>query len=490
MTLKPLHKKIVICILLSSMVLGGCQGRVQFSAGTSTSENDLTKTPTATPKPSRTATQVSTPTPTSTVTRIPELQVTPDDLDGLTVSLWHPWTDISAYQIELLTREFNEDNEWGITVETNMAGSNGELYRQIAVAGENGELPDIVVAPTMYLIRWQAEGEVLVNLDDYIYDNYWGLSEQEVAVFPRTFWDEDISNGLRLGLPAQRSFEVIFYNQTWAEELGYNQAPATPEEFQEQACAAAQSNREDNLPDNDGTGGWIVNARPAGILGWLLAFEYEGLPENETDLYEFSGQEAEAAFVFLRSLIDEECAWISRTTQYAEYFNDRYALFYSGQMQDIVRQERDAARLKMTDDWTILSFPSNDEKPIAVSSGLSYGVFDSTPEQRAAAWIFVRWLVSPENQSRLVQVNSTLPLSSTAIDILGVYGEHHPAWQRAIMWIPVAHPVPALASWREAGVIIGDAAWQLFQPHSTIDDVGMILEYLEETIDEVLTFDP
>ena len=489
MIVKPLHKTKIFLILLIFMALSACQGGVKFPTNATTPENDLTRTTTATTEPTRTATQFRTATSTPTATRIPELQVTPQDLNGIKVTFWHPWTDISAYQIDLLAREFNQDNEWGITVETHMAGSNGELYRQGAAASDGGQLPDIVAAPTSHLLRWQTEGIMLVNLDNYIYDQVWGLAEKEVADFPRAFWDEDISNGIRLGLPAMRSFEVIFYNQGWAAELGFKDPPATPTEFKEQACAAARANQEDDIPANDGTGGWIVNARPGGILAWLFAFGYEGLPESETDPYEFNSKEDEAAFTFLRSLIDDECAWISRTTQYTEYFNDRYALFYSGQMQDIVRQERDAVRLQMQDGWTILPVPALDEKPIAVSSGLSYGVFDSTPEQQAAAWLFARWMASPANQSRLVQVNSTLPLSSTAIDILSVYGQHHSAWQQASMWIPLAAPEPALASWREAGVIIGDAAWQLFQPYSTSDDVETILAFLDETIEEVLTIE-
>lgn len=488
MTVKLYRKSFVFLTLLALMILGACQGGVQFTAGTATTEDNLTKTSTAIPESSGTATQVPSATSTPAPTRAPELQVSTDDLNGLTTHFWHPLTDISAYQMELLTREFNQDNEWGITVVTHMAGSNGELYRQVAAAVDDGNLPDLVVAPTTYLIRWQTEAQLLVGLDDYVYDKIWGLSEKEVAGFPRAFWDEDILDDTRLGLPALRSFEVIFYNQSWAEELGYKDPPTTPEEFKAQSCAAAQANQEDDIPGNDGTGGWILDASPGGILAWLLAFGYDGLPETDTERYEFRSDEAEATFVFLRSLVDEGCAWISRTTQYSEYFHDRYALFYSGQMQDIVRQERDAARLQMKDGWTILPYPALDEKPIAVSNGLSYAVLDSTPEQQVAAWLFLRWLASPANQSRLVQVNSTLPLSSTAIDILSVYGQHHQAWQQAIMWIPLAQPEPALASWREAGVIIADAAWQLFQPYSNSDDVGMILEFLGETIEEVLSF--
>ena len=44
---------------------------------------------------------------------------------------------------------------------------------------------------------------------------------------------------MRLGFPPNRSMEVLYYNEDWLAELGYDGPPTTPEEFKEMACAAA-----------------------------------------------------------------------------------------------------------------------------------------------------------------------------------------------------------------------------------------------------------
>ncbi|PIZ25991.1 MAG: ABC transporter substrate-binding protein, partial [Chloroflexi bacterium CG_4_10_14_0_8_um_filter_57_5] len=45
---------------------------------------------------------------------------------------------------------------------------------------------------------------------------------------------QDPVNGQRLGAPAQRSARFLFYNQTWARELGFSAPPATADEFRQQ----------------------------------------------------------------------------------------------------------------------------------------------------------------------------------------------------------------------------------------------------------------
>ena len=57
--------------------------------------------------------------------------------------------------------------------------------------------------------------------------------------------------------------EVVFYDQTWLEELGFEGAPSSPEEFKEMACAAADSK-------GDGTGGYIIRDDASAVAAWTL----------------------------------------------------------------------------------------------------------------------------------------------------------------------------------------------------------------------------
>jgi multiple sugar transport system substrate-binding protein len=67
--------------------------------------------------------------------------------------------------------------------------------------------------------------------------------------------------------------EVIFYNQTWLEELGFAGPPTTPDEFKEMACAASAAN-------GDGTGGYILRDDASAVAAWTFAFGGDVLTED------------------------------------------------------------------------------------------------------------------------------------------------------------------------------------------------------------------
>jgi len=117
-----------------------------------------------------------------------------------------------------------------------------------------------------------------VDLNPYANDPIWGFSRQEQADFYPAFWEHDLSDGKRLGVPAQRSGQLLLYNTTWARQLGFDAPPPHPKQFKEQACTAAQANLADEEAGNDGTGGWMISAEYPVMLSWIYAFGGEGCP--------------------------------------------------------------------------------------------------------------------------------------------------------------------------------------------------------------------
>jgi len=111
-----------------------------------------------------------------------------------------------------------------------------------------------------------------VDLNLYLNDPTWGLGKDTIADIPPIFFAQDNVDGNQLGLPAQRSARFLFYNETWAHELGFDTPPTTADEFRQQACAANASYRNDSDPQNDGYGGWIVDTHWQTTYSWLLAF--------------------------------------------------------------------------------------------------------------------------------------------------------------------------------------------------------------------------
>lgn len=425
----------------------------------------------------------STATPTA---RPLHLEIDPAKLKGLEITLWHPFGGEEGQTLDAQVASFNEENEWGITAHVQGFASLNLLNRQVESTQNENNLPNVIAAPVQQLLSWQEERKMLIGLDDYINDVDQGLTPADLADIPRNFLQQDQVDGRQMAIPVQRSVPVIFYNQTWAQELGFNAAPSSPEEFKEQACAAAQANLKDGTRENDGTGGWIVSTDAETLLAWMMSFGLEDPSSLGANGYVFNNLRLRNGFTFLRDLFDIGCAWTSRLPQPYEYFADRNTLFYSGSLEDILLQTRVMQHAGSTDQWGVLPYPSTGKKPAVLISGPSYAIVVASPEQQLASWILIRWLISAKNQAALAQNSGSWPASVTALENLIDFRDEYPAWSQTLAWIPAAQPTPQASSWMAVRGIFSDAAWQIFQANTTAGAIPAILDELDTTVAEVL----
>ncbi len=469
--------RIFALILAASLLFSACQIQVNLPASATQTPEPGQPTAAATDHPTDAAPQSPTPTPTMTALET--------QLKGLQIHFWHPWSGGLSKEIDLLVDQFNQTNEWGVHVIVTRAGSSMALASQVDAAASSGELPQVVVAPSEQLLTWLERDQRMVILDKFIDDSVWGLSEQQRAEFGLVFWLQDQSQDQQIGIPAQRSAQVMFYNQTWAKQLGFDSPPQTAEEFRAQACAAAKANLADSRSDNDGMGGWILDTDGLTIYSWLRAFDFENAAQGDPPKFVFDQPQALQAFDFLRGLVDEGCAWIARNPAPQEYFANRQALFYTASLLDIPLQVSMQAQTGSQDEWTVLPFPGV-PRPTVVVSGLSYGILRSSPENELAAWLFVRWMSSADNQARLLKAGGGLPLTPSAYNLADGAILQIPQWAATMSWIPLAQPAPQSADWRVARYILADAAWRAMQSSVPPEQIPQILKELDATIAEVL----
>lgn len=429
-------------------------------------------------------TRTPAPLPTPTATTQPEFLVEAADLRGVQIRFLHPWAGATAEQIDLLVETFNRSNQWGFHVQAESTGGTGMLFQEIN-ALEPDDLPNLVAAPSEYLLTWfETNPGMIADLKGYVQHDQWGLSSQQIDDFLPVFWQQDIAGEVRLGIPLLRDASMLLYNQTWAQELGFNRAPVTPEEFQQQACAAALANRSDRTMANDGMGGWIVETRGVTLWSWLRGFGADPYPAGG-NAYQFASPESEAAFTYLRTLFDENCAWKSRLAEPYEYFANRQALFYSGVLEDTLVQAHTMARLKKEDEWTVIPYPSLDGEPVIVASGPSLAIIRSSPEEQLAAWLFLHWLVTPEHLAKLTETAGGLPVTQSALTELRTFGTQQPQWRAGLTYLQRVQTPPANASWRNVRSLLEDAGYQTLLPSVTIEQIPTVLQMLDDMIIEL-----
>ena len=117
--------------------------------------------------------------------------------------------------------------------------------------------------------------------------------------------------------------------------------------------------------------------------------------------------------------------------------------------------------------------------------GSSYIVLKSSDEEQLAAWLFVRWMLSPENQARWVQSTGLFPLRASSMTLLSDYRTSHPQWDAAVALIPNGHIQPQLASWRTVRVMVGDAVTRIFRVNMPSGQVSAVLAQMDSTVREL-----
>jgi multiple sugar transport system substrate-binding protein len=430
----------LLLFILAFFLLTGCQS----NAGQPTI---TVLAPTAVKTVQNTAAPTLTPSPVPSPTLPAHLLVSAEDLQGTIIQFWHPWQGEMETLADAMVADFNRSNQWGITVRAEAYYNSSSLQEAVnqSMADIDADLPQVVAASADQLAAWSEAGDAVVDLNEYVRHPAYGFTQKEIGSFVPAFWNQDQVGERQLGIPALRSAQVLFYNQTWAKELGFLVPPVNTAEFKKQACAAAVENNASRNRAMNGTGGWLVNTDALTTISWMHAFGAEFLPTGEGESFTFESEQAEESLKFLRGMMDEGCAWVSREKATPEYFSNRMALLYSGTLSDLYVQKRHNTIINNTDDWIILPFPGKNGQTIVYASGPSYGILRAAPEAQMAAWLFTRWMAQPSNLARLAELLPSIPVSSAVEAQVADYRMNFP-WNAILPLrkkscpLPVTHP--------------------------------------------------
>jgi multiple sugar transport system substrate-binding protein len=464
----PKLKWVFLLVLGLSLLATACGQENPAPTGAFTSAPDRTPRPATTGTPATPRPPTTTPSPASTSS----LGISASDLQGTNLEFWHFFPE---EQITPLLRAFNQDNPWGIKVTERRFGSAESLSQALQVPGN---APVIVGYPEQ-LLAWGSAG-ALADLVPYVNDPEWGLESGDQEDYIETFWEQDLDGSRRLGIPARRNAQFFILNQSWASELGYSTPPDSPERFQAQACTANQAMKKDRDFQNDSQGGWLVNSDAPTMIGWIKAFGGQLLRSNQQS-YHFNTAQTEQAFTFLKTLIDNNCAWVGTAPYPDEPFGARQALFATANLSDLPFIEQALNTAANRDRWRAIAFPSEVDESILPVYGPSLALMQDTPERKLAGWLFIRWLTTPETQAFWTRLDGLLPVRATARDLLNDYAAQHIQW--AQVWDLLKYSVnePHLASWDAVQWAVQDAGTQIFRSYFTAERIPATLQELDRT---------
>jgi multiple sugar transport system substrate-binding protein len=466
---KRIFAWVLLIALVLPMALGACKTQTE-----------------APPEP----TQVPAVEPTQVPVEPTEFPVVPTEVpmppaidpSGQTVIFWHVWySEPVKSGMVALVDEFNATNEWGITVEALDQGNYSDTEDLMNAAIQSGDLPDLVVAYGNALAGWHSVA-VIIDLDPYINDPDWGLTEDEKSDFYAAAFNGAVApDGARVGFPISESEEVLFYNDTWGQELGFDAPPSTPTEFLEQSCAATEANATDDNPDNDGTGGFVLYAGASQLSAWGFAYGATILTPDGS-AYDFATPEWQAVADFLKGIWDDGCAFATESYPNPE-FATRKALMVNSSSVGLPYQEAAFADAGSTDEWSYIPFPGDAGQ--AVNSYLqTVGMVGSIPERELASWLFLKWFTAPEQQAKWIEASAYYPTRASTVPLLATYEADKPQWTSGLDLVPLGEVEPSVASWSSVRRLLQTSFVEILQ--GTPDQIPGILSDLNDAAAEAV----
>ncbi len=403
------------------------------------------------------------------------------DPRGQTIVWWHQHSGSREEKLSVIVEDFNANNECGIVLDAQNQGGYNDIRDKVNASTASGEQPaSLLVGYQNDQAFYQLNG-VLADFDTFIDDSTWGLSADEKADYFASFVEQGVHpvfDGQRLGFPPNRSMEVLYYNLTWLEELGFDGPPTTPEEFEAMSCAAAEAN-------GDGTGGYILRDDASATASWTFARGGNVLNEDNTG-YVYNSQATIDSLTMLKRMLDDGCAYFFTEGYPNPEFAARRAVFTTGSSSGLPFYANDMVTIaeeqgRDMDVWGVTAIPHTTENPVQNIYGADVMITAGAPEQELAAWLFIKWFTSPEVQARWVEASNYFPTRAATEAHLSGYVDENPQYGEALALLGYGAYEPQLISYQA----VRDAAETAFNEIMQGADIQATLDALTETANEL-----
>lgn len=315
------------------------------------------------------------------------------EVDGTTISFWHSMGGVNGEALDTLVKQFNEENEYGITVDAQYQGEYDDSLNKLKSAQIGNMGADLV---QVYEIgtRFMIDSGWIVPMQEMIDGDGYDLSQIEPNLAAYYTIDNELYS-----MPFNSSTPILYYNKDMFEKAGITEVPDSLEGIGEIG---------QQLLDNGGAG----EAMSMGIYGWF----FEQLTSKQGLEYANNGngrKEAATAVAF-----DENGAAKNILTVWKD-LNDKGFAPIVGKGGDAGLADFSAGKSAITLGSTaslkqILQdvngkfevgtayFPkvsSSDEGGVSIGGASLWALDNQDPKKLRATWEFIKFLISPESQA-------------------------------------------------------------------------------------------
>lgn len=299
----------------------------------------------------------------------------------------------AADTIQALTDEYVASNE-GVNIEAVYAGSYKETVTKALTAARGGKPPQLSVILSVDMFTLIDE-DVIIPFDDLAKsdeDKAW------MSAFYPAFMKNSQTGGKTYGIPFQRSTPVLYWNKEAFSEVGLDPEvpPANWDEMVDFSSKLVKKDSSGNVER------WGVRIPSSGFPYWL----FQGLTtQNDVILANEDGNQTffddpkvVEALQYLVDLSQKHQVMAPGIIEWGAtpkaFFEGQTAMMWTstGNLTNV----RDNAPF----DFGVGLLPANKQRGAPTGGGNFYIFRESSDEQKAAAFEFVKWITEPEQSAK------------------------------------------------------------------------------------------
>ncbi|MBT3341688.1 MAG: extracellular solute-binding protein [Gemmatimonadetes bacterium] len=377
------------------------------------------------------------------------------------VLFWFTHSGERAQAMLDLVDLFNNSNSHGIHVEGVHIGTHADLYEKALLGMQGGPMPQILEAYQNQAQAYYKSGAI-VDLTPYMNSTLWGLTPRDREDFVPGFLEQDNVDGAQTAVLPNRSMEILYYNQDWLAELG-SEAPDDWNEFASLARKAAA--QPFSGARGDGPSAGLMLERDASRWAAIVFSMGGDLMNQEASAYTFTTPEATTSLEMLRGLhADTALGFVTQKDDDVEAFAQGRTLF-ALRSSSAVPQFSAAVEANANFSWNVAAVPHTGQEPVQNVYGASLAVAKSTDEQQLASWMFIRWLIQPEQQDRWAKASSYFPVRRSVAHRLGPY------FRAAYNLLEYGRPEPTVGGYEPVRALMVQAMVDVIAGDASVADV-------------------
>ena len=332
------------------------------------------------------------------------------DVSGTEISFWHSMGGVNGQAIDALVEKFNEENEYGITVNAQYQGEYDDSLNKLKSAqiGNMGaDLVQVYEIGTRFMIEsgWITPMQNMVDADNY------DLSQIEPNLAAYYTIDDELYS-----MPFNSSTPIMYYNKDMFEKAGITEIPDSLEAIEAVG---------DKLLSDGGAG----EVMSLSIYGWFFE-QFMGKQGLE---YANNGNGREKAATAVA--FDENGGAKNILTAWKSLYDKGFAPnvgkggdagladFSAGKSAITLGSTASLKQILQDVDGKFevgtAYFPkikSSDEGGVSIGGASLWALNNDDPKKTRATWEFVKFLISPESQAYWNAQTGYFPVTTAAQD--------------------------------------------------------------------------